>query len=287
MLIGAHLSVADGYQRTVDYALQVGAECVQIFAKSPRQWEGKPIDPEKARQFVSLRREAGIGALFTHTAYLINLSTDDDSLRTRSIVALADEIDRGRLLGATGVVTHVGNDPTGEPRGAACRAASSITSALALCHQPAGETRLLLENTAGAGRSYGSTFEQMGWVLGDLGESDRAVVGVCLDTCHAHAFGMDVQSPAGWTGVLDEIESTCGSDSLGVIHANDCKYDRGMRKDRHEWIGDGFLGYRAFSAMLCETRLDSVPVITEMPGEVPKKDEENISRLKRLRGECA
>lgn len=287
MLVGAHLSVSGGYEKTVAYALEVGAECLQVFAKSPRQWKAKPLDADKAREFVSLRAAADLGPLFTHTAYLINLSTDDESLRERSFIALADEIDRGRMLGATGVVSHVGNDPGSDPRAAACRAAASITAALALCTEPSNGVRLLLENTAGAGRSYGSSFEQMGWILDELSPSDQTLVGVCLDTCHAHAYGIDLSDSAAWTAITSEISKTCGDSALGLIHANDCKFERGSKKDRHEWIGDGFIGNEAFEAMVCAPELETVPVITEMPGDVPMKDSMNISRLKNLRAACS
>lgn len=286
MLIGAHLSVADGYAATVDYARQVGAECMQIFAKSPRQWAAKCLDPERAAELGALCETHAIGPVFTHTAYLINLSTDDEPLRKKSIAALADEIVRGAALGAAGVVTHVGNDPTCDPRAAALRSATSIEQAFEATGLETCGTRLLLENTAGAGRSYGSDFEEMGWVLSALEPGTRALVGVCLDTCHAHAYGIDLSTDRAWERLLDEIDATCGPGALGLVHANDCKFERGSRKDRHEWIGQGFLGEESFQAMLCAARLHDVPAITEMPGEPPEKDIVNIERLKQLRATC-
>jgi len=286
MLIGAHLSVAGGYRATVEYALEVGAECMQVFAKSPRQWNAKPLDPDAAAQFVSARAEAGLGPLFTHTAYLINLSTDDPELSERSSLALADELVRGALLGAAGVVTHVGNDPLDDARAAAARAGAAIERAFELAGPAARQTRLLLENTAGAGRSFGSDFTQLGWLLGELSAQTCAHVGVCLDTCHAHAFGTDLSDGPAWERLLDHIDQTCGPGSLGAVHANDCKFARGERKDRHEWIGRGFLGDEAFREMLCAARLADVPAITEMPGDVPEKELVNLGKLKELRDTC-
>ncbi len=286
MLIGAHLSVADGYAATIEYASQVGAECLQIFAKSPRQWQARPLDPDVASQLVTLRDAAGIGPVFTHTAYLINLSTDDEALREKSIIALADELSRGALLGASGVVTHVGNDPVAAPLEAARRAAAAIDASYAAASDRARGVRLLLENTAGAGRSYGSDFEQLGWILEHLEPENRQHVGVCLDTCHAHAYGIDLSTDDAWGHVLDQIDATCGAGALGLVHANDCKFERGSRKDRHEWIGRGFLGEGSFRSMLCASRLRDVPAITEMPGEIPEKDVVNIKVLKELRDTC-
>lgn len=285
MLFGAHLSVSDGYEATVDYALQVGAECIQVFAKSPRQWRGKPIDPDAAAAFAELRAQAGLGPLFTHTAYLLNLASDDPVLWQRSVDALADEMTRGRLLQASGVVLHVGADRAGDPPAAADRVARGIREAFALCGCASPETRLLLENTAGAGHTFGGAFEEMGMIHDLLGE-ERELVGVCLDTCHAHVYGHDLSSPAAWDALLGEIEAACGPGALGLIHANDCMFERGSHRDRHAWIGDGTLGEPAFAAMVRAPGASTVCVVTEMPGEVPEKDIVNIERLKALRACC-
>ncbi len=287
MRVGAHVSVSGGYPKALEYALSVGCECLQIFAKSPRQWKGSSVDPDRAAEFTRLRLEHDLGPLFIHTAYLINVSTTDELLREKSIDALADELVRGSVLSAAGVVTHLGNDPAEEPRAAAKRAATAITEAFSRSESSHPDMRLLLENTAGAGRTYGSTIEEIAWILESLPDDVRARTGVCLDTCHAHAYGFDLSSAAAWEAILDEFDDRCGPGILGVIHANDCKFERGSNKDRHEWIGDGLLGESAFEAMLCAPRLSTVPAITEMPGEVPDKDSVNIERLKMLRERCS
>ena len=286
MLFGAHISVSGGYDKAVDYAFEVGAECIQIFAKSPRQWRGPAIDATKAEHFRALCAQRGLGPVFTHTAYLINPATSDPVLREKSIVALADELVRGALLGAAGVVTHVGSDPDGDPALAARRVADAVVCAFDLAGPVAQSTRLLLENTAGAGRTFGSTFEELGAVIDATGlPADR--LGVCLDTCHAFAFGMPLDTQKGWRDVVAGIEECCGVSRLGLIHANDCMFERGSKRDRHAWIGDGLIGYAGFEAMVCVPELDGVCACVEMPGEVPVKDAENIARLKKLRSVCA
>ena len=286
MLFGAHISVAGGYERALEYAFEVGCECVQIFAKSPRQWKAAPLDPGKAAAFVSARRERGLGPLFTHTAYLINPATIDPALREKSIDALADELVRGALLGAAGVVTHIGSDMDGNPEVAARRVADVVNRAFDLAGPAAASTRLLLENTAGAGKTFGSTFEELGACIQFSGLPIENL-GVCLDTCHAFAFGMPLDTPEGWSDVVSGISDCCGATRLGLIHANDCMFDRGSKRDRHAWIGDGHIGYPGFEAMVCVPELKHVCACTEMPGEVPFKDAENIRRLKALRQECS
>lgn len=286
MLIGAHVSVAGGYMNGLDYAESIGAECIQIFAKSPRQWRGPAIDLVAGDQFAIARERRGFGPVFTHTAYLINLSTSNEELRAKSVVALADELVRARVMQADGVVTHIGNDPDGDPRAAAKRAANSIREAFERAGETIRGTRLLLENTAGAGRSFGCCFEEISDVFAQAGKGSDEL-GWCLDTCHAYAYGMPVDGPEGWDEVVSEIEATVGLERLGLVHGNDCMFERGSKRDRHAWIGDGHIGYEGFRAMVCHPGLKNVPVALEMPGEAPEKDIVNIERLKRLREECS
>jgi deoxyribonuclease IV len=285
VLFGAHISVAGGYLPALDYAMEVGCECAQIFAKSPRQWRGPALDVEKCGAFVVARQDRGFGPLFTHTAYLINLATSNDELREKSIVALADELVRGAMLDATGVVTHIGNDPEGDADAAAARVGDSVVRAFELAGEHGQRTRLLLENTAGAGRTFGSNFDELGACLSASGQPPERL-GVCLDTCHAFAYGMPLDTPEGWREVVAGVEGCCGVGRLGLIHGNDCLFERGSRRDRHAWIGDGFIGRNGFAAMVCVPELQDVCVCTEMPGEVPEKDAENIERLKELRALC-
>ncbi len=286
MLFGAHVSVAGGYLKALDYALSVGAECAQVFAKSPRQWRGPPVDRETASAFAEARQTVDFGPVFTHAAYLLNLATRDDVLWERSVDALADELARSEALEAAAVVTHVGSDVLQDPVRVADRVAHAVCRAFDRCSHVGTHARLLLENTAGAGSTFGSSFDQLGSVVARTGLGPDSL-GVCLDTCHAHAFGMALDSRPGWEGVLDSIDVRVGLDRLGLIHANDCVFPAGERRDRHAWIGDGTIGYAGFSAMLSAVGDAALPdtlcAITEMPGDPPHKDEENMRRLRCLR----
>ncbi|MDZ4180150.1 MAG: deoxyribonuclease IV [Coriobacteriia bacterium] len=285
MRIGAHVSLSKGYEEMLAYSAEVGCECVQVFAKSPRQWHGKAIDPRAAADFVRAREVVGI-PLFTHTAYLINLATPDEILGEKSVAALADELERGALYGASGVVTHLGNDPLKEMGAAATRVAQRVVEAFGRSGL-AGTVTLLLENTAGAGTGFGCCPEDLGAVFDALPAEIADSVGICIDTCHAHAYGTDLSTPAAWEAYLDAYDAACGPGRVRAIHANDCLFERGSKKDRHAWIGEGHLGTESFQAMVCVSRLDEVSVLTEMPGDVPEKDTVNIERLKVLRSGCA
>lgn len=283
MYIGAHVSVSKGLAAAVEYASSVGCSAMQVFAKSPRQWRGRPIDPRAATEFLDAADQAGIHRVFTHTAYLINPATPDEALWEKSIDALADEITRGRVLGAHGVVTHLGTHPTGESDEAAARIAAAIEEAFLRSEGGAdSHTRLLLENNAGAGTLYGCSVAAIGKVL-DACVTSRDLLGVCFDTCHAHASGIDVTDDAAWQALLDEVRQTCGPGAIKLIHANDCMFEQGSRRDRHAWIGQGTIGLEGFAAMMRQDVLSEASIITEMPGEVPKKDDVNIRLLKALR----
>ncbi len=284
MIFGAHISVAGGYEKALDYAFEVGCECAQIFAKSPRQWRGPATNPAVAETFRHARVERGFGPVFTHTAYLINLASENPELWEKSVAALADELVRGGLLGAAGVVTHVGATSEGEDA-AARRVGEGIVRAFEIGGDAARSTRLLLENTAGAGHTFGGSFEQLAEAIRQA-DMPADLLGVCFDTCHGFAFGYGLDSATGWREAVDSLVDCVGVQRLGLIHANDCMFERGSHRDRHAWIGDGFIGNDGFEAMACVPELAGVCAVIEMPGEAPIKDSENLRRLTDLRSRC-
>ena len=279
MLVGAHVGVGDGYPASIDYAESVGCEAIQVFAKSPRQWRAKRIDPDVALAFRERRAASKIAFVCTHTAYLINLGSEDDELWERSWQALADELQRAALLGADATVTHMGTNRTGDLGLGARRIADGIQRAFEAA--PAGV--LLLENTAGAGTTFGNGPDEIGAVLGLLDGSWRERLGVCLDTCHAHAAGWDLSDTDGWNGFIGGLESCCGPGRIRVVHANDSTFEAGAHRDRHAWVGEGLIGPGGFAHMFADERLANAAAIVEMSGDVPEKDVVNVSRLKELR----
>ncbi len=280
MLIGAHVGVAAGYPEALDYAVSVGCECVQIFAKSPRQWRAAPIDPGVATRFRTKREELGMRWVVTHSAYLINLGSEDDALWERSWMALADELIRATALGADGVVTHIGTNRSGDLQTGASRVAEGARRALQAADTP---VVLLLENTAGAGASFGNGPTEIGAVLTLLDDDWLERLGVCLDTCHAHAAGWDLSSPGGLDAFVSGTAACCGAGRILTVHANDCLGEAGSLRDRHAWIGEGTIGTEGFRALFEHPGLSGAAVVVEMPGEIPVKDEQNVRRLKELR----
>ena len=294
MKIGAHIPTGGNYEKMARYAQEVGCECIQIFAKSPRQWNATALPIEKRAELETARNVYDFGSVLTHTSYLINLTTTNKSLYEKSIHALADELVRGSVLNASGVNTHQGNVPDGNRPAAATRAARAIERAFVLAEDTcdslgiACDTRLILENTAGAGTTFGATVDELCEIIAQA-DVARQRLGICIDTCHGWAQGYRLDDREGWQTLIDEFIARDSLDCWHFVHANDCKFGCGAHKDRHAWIGEGEIGFEGFRALLHlgkeYSQLEHLCLCTEMPGEMPAKDIINIATLKALREE--
>jgi deoxyribonuclease IV len=259
MRIGAHMSVAGGVSKAVDRAALHGCEALQIFAKNANQWRGKPIDPGEIRRFRRRLDETGIAPTVSHASYLINLATTAPVLRDLSIAAIVDELDRAHALGLLGVVLHPGTCTGGSEDEGLRLVAEGLRAAFRA--QPRRRTMVLLEHTAGQGRTLGHRFEHLAAIIGHLDGSPR--VGVCLDTCHLVASGYDITSDAGYEQTFEAFEQVVGLDRLRVFHCNDSKRPCGSRVDRHEHIGQGCLGLDTFRRLLHDRRFSDLPALIE------------------------
>jgi deoxyribonuclease-4 len=253
------MSVAGGVSRAVERALLHGCEALQIFAKNANQWRAAPLDPAEVRVFRRLVDETGILPVVSHASYLINLATTEPVLREQSIAAFADEIDRAHALGLLGVVIHPGTCTAGTVDDALELIARAIESVVRL--HPRWKTMVLLEHTAGQGRTVGHRFEHLAAIIGHLGGSPR--VGVCLDTCHLLASGYEIGSETGYRDTFAEFERLVGVERLKAFHGNDSKKPCGSRVDRHEHIGEGCLGVEPFRWLVNDTRFAHLPILIE------------------------
>jgi len=259
MKIGAHMSVAGGVSRAVERAVLHGCEALQIFSKNASQWKGAPLDPVEIRTFRRRVEETRIAPVVAHASYLINLATTFPLLREQSIAAFIDELDRAEALGLMGVVIHPGTCTAGSEGDALRLIAEAIR--LAFKARPRKRAMVLLEHTAGQGRTVGHRFEHLATILEHLDGSPR--VGVCLDTCHLVASGYDVVSETGYWETFDAFDRTVGLARVKVFHGNDSKKPCGSRVDRHEHIGEGCLGLEPFRRLINDERFDGVPMLIE------------------------
>ena len=287
--IGAHMSIAGGVSKAVDRAVAHGCEALQIFTKNASQWRGKPLDRGEISLFRRRVEETGITPVVSHASYLINLATTFPVLREQSLAAFADELDRADALGLLGVVIHPGTCTAGAEADALRLIAEGIRHAFRA--RPRRKTMVLLEHTAGQGRTLGHRFEHLAAIIGHLNGSPR--VGVCLDTCHLVAAGYDIVSDSGYQETFEAFDRVVGLDRLRAFHANDSKKPCGSRVDRHEHIGMGCLGLDPFARILADTRFDGLPMLieteksrgAEKAGTIMTDpfDVKNLGTLRRLR----
>jgi len=286
------MSVAGGVANAVDRAEIHGCEALQIFSKNANRWLAKPLDGKEVRRFRRRVEETGITPVVSHASYLINLATAIPGLRAQSIAALEDELDRAHALGLLGVVLHPGTCTSGSEDDAISLVAGAIRTAFKA--RPRRKTMIILEHTAGQGRTLGHRFEQLAAVIERVDGSPQ--VGVCLDTCHLAASGYDIVSESGYARTFADFDRLIGFDRLRVVHANDSKRPCGSRIDRHEHIGQGCLGLEPFRRILHDRRFAGRPMLIETeksPGTERTKivedplDAKNLLLLKRLRLEEA
>jgi deoxyribonuclease-4 len=273
------MSAAGGLVRAVERAVAAGCRTLQVFTKNSNQWGGKPLVAAEASAFRAAASAAGLAPLVSHSAYLINLASPDPLVRTRSVEALVDEVERCDANGIPYLVLHPGSHGGDGEETGLDRIARGLDEAAA--RTPSSATTVLLETAAGQGACLGHDFGHLRAILARAGSRSR--LALCFDTCHVHAAGYDVVSKDGWKKTLDELDASCGLGLVKVIHANDSKKERGGRVDRHERIGHGAIGEKGFANLMTEPAFEKVPKILETPkDEDGKWDREGLAALRRL-----
>jgi deoxyribonuclease-4 len=280
MLIGAHVSAAGGSNKAVARAEEIGAECFQIFASSPRMWSAKPIADAVAEKYQAEMKRAGMGPTVLHGKYLIALGTADPELLVKSEVALQADIAAANKLGALGVIFHPASHRGQGFEAVVDQFAASVRKIL---DSEPGDSLLMLETSAGAGDHIGSSFAELGTLIKAIG-NDR--VAVCLDTQHVWAAGYDITAVDTLSAAMDEFDKEIGIDLLRSVHANDSMRELGSSVDRHENIGDGLIGSAGFTTLMSNPAFKHVPFYLEVPGTGKSgPDKPNIDRLKVIRSQ--
>ena len=277
MLFGAHVSSAGGIYEAVGRATELGCRSLQVFPQSPRVWKPAVHPEESLARFRELASEAGGMVAVCHAPYLINLAGTDELTVERSEAVLAQALRTGRGLGALAVIVHLGSHLGSGFEAGLERADPVLRRVLEL----AGDgTWLLLENTAGAGGTMGRTIAELATVIDRCGA--HPWLGVCLDTAHLYASGIDVGDVAAVEEMLDELDATIGLGRLKALHINDSQLELGSNRDRHANIGEGLIGER-MSAFLGRPRLQELPAVLETPGHDGKgADAQCMQALERL-----
>jgi deoxyribonuclease-4 len=281
MLLGAHESVAGGAFHAIARGKADGCEAIQIFARPSAQWRAKPLAPEEVSLFRSEHATVG-WPVMSHASYLINLSAGDPVILDKSRDALAEEMLRAEELGLDFVVLHPGAHLGAGAQAGIEAAADSLSD---LYDRTRGvRVRLLLEITAGQGTCLGCRFEEMEAILARA--RGGHTIGICFDTCHAHASGHDLSTEEGYDRVFGHFERVIGLERLLAFHLNDSKTPVGSHVDRHAEIGDGYLGLLPFWRLVNDVRFAATPAVLETPSgpdQLPSFAR-NLARLRALIG---
>jgi deoxyribonuclease IV len=263
MLLGAHESAAGGCPRVFERCARDAAEAVQLWTRSSRQWASRPLEAPEIAEFRSLHQayaEPKIPSA-AHASYLINLATEKLEIWRRSVATLLEECERAEQLGIAQVIFHPGAARGSSEQVALANVARGIREVCAALPRRA-RVRLLVEITAGQGSSVGCSFAQLGAILE---RADLARVGVCLDTQHMWAAGIDWTSEQGYVQTFEAFERLVGLKHLEAFHLNDSKKPFGSRVDRHAVIGEGLIGLPAFARLVRDPRFARLPGYLETP----------------------
>lgn len=283
MKIGCHVSIAGGIWNAPANASALGCEVFQIFTRSPQGGPAPKIDAEVVKKFKEEMTKHGQKDCYIHAPYYINFASVQQKTREASVRVVREELERGSLIGAKYLMTHLGSSTSLTARSSkdnvrdeALKLVASGVQAIMKDYK--GSTQFLLEISAGAGNIIGDTFEEFEQIFRYIDISRYPNVGVCLDSAHMFASGYDIKTKDGFDSTVKIIKETVGLDRIKLIHANDSKVGLNEHKDRHDHIGDGKIGVEGFKNLM--DVFSEVDFICETK---PDKVAEDISKLKSLR----
>ena len=282
MHIGAHVKTSGGVDKAVDRGLEIGAECIQIFAASPRMWRVPTIKDKPLQAYHEKMAESGLGPTIVHAKYLTALGSPNPELVEKSRKSLSEELAQTERLGALGLVFHPASH-----RGAGLETVFDqfVEGVHEVLENAPGDALLMLETSAGSGDHIGSKFSELGSLIKAI---DHPRVATCFDTQHVWAAGYDIVSEAGLNETMEEFDAEIGLENLRSVHANDSMRDRGSSVDRHDNIGEGLIGKEGFLNILGHPAFADVPFYLEVPGfEKDGPDKPNVDLLKSIRDEAS
>ena len=258
-------------------AHDLGCETFQCFTRSPQGGPAPELTPAIVSDFKSQMSDFGFKTFYIHTPYYINFASLEPRIRHSSIKVVREELERGSLLGAGYVMSHLGSH-TGQTID---EGIARVTDAVAqILDGYSGTTGLLLEISAGAGNVIGDTFEEVGKILKQV-KKLKGFGGVCFDTCHAFSSGYDFRTKEGARKILEEFDKKIGLEFLKLAHINDSKFDLNGKRDRHEHIGDGFIGREGIASILDTPEFRRIDWLLETDDNGREKD---IEILRKIRG---
>ncbi|MEK7149252.1 MAG: deoxyribonuclease IV [Patescibacteria group bacterium] len=276
--IGGHVGVAGGLKNGIARAVEIGANTIQIFGSSPRQWSVPGHSKKNIEEFQIEAKKHGIFPIYLHASYLVNLASPDPVMRKKSEASLKSQLQLTNDIGADGLIFHIGSGKE-MPRADAIKVVVEALSRV--IKSVKGPADLIIENSAGGGQKVGSSIEEIGNVIKKVGHPK---IKVCFDTAHAFEAGIiEEYTPGNIKKLLKDFEKYIGLSRLVALHVNDSKTAFNSHHDRHENLGEGYLGISAFKNLMKEPSLAKVAWILEVPGfDGEGPDRKNIKILHSL-----
>lgn len=258
--IGCHLSASKGFENMGKVAISIGANTFQFFTRNPRGGKAKAIDIKDVETFLKLAKENNFSKILAHAPYTLNACSADEGIRKFAFDMMKDDLERMEYVPNNLYNFHPGSHvKQGVEVGI-----DYIVDLLNRVLKKEQTTTVLLETMAGKGTEVGRRFEEIAEIISRVDLKEH--LGVCLDTCHVHDAGYDIVNNL--DSVLDEFDKIIGLDRLKAIHLNDSKNPFESHKDRHEKIGEGFIGIDAIKNIINNPRLKGIPFFLETPNEL-------------------
>ena len=259
--IGCHLTISKGFSAMGRQAVELGANPAQFFTRNPRGGKAKDIDPADIQGLRDTMAQHGFGPLIAHAPYTINPCAQKPETLEFARITMADDLRRLEYLPGTLYNFHPGSHVGQGPEAAVEKIAQTLNQVLF----PGMQTTVLLETMAGKGTEMGRSFEELRAIMDRVDHAEY--LGICLDTCHVSDAGYDIIGDL--DGVLSEFDRIIGLSRLKALHLNDSMNPPGSHKDRHQKLGQGFLGLECFRHIMEHPVLKPLPKVLETPNELP------------------
>ncbi|MDD3625926.1 MAG: deoxyribonuclease IV [bacterium] len=269
---GFHMSISNGLLEAVNDTAAMGCTSMQIFSRNPRSWKKKRFKKELLIEFRNKLKKNDISPLVIHSIYLINACSDDLEIYRKSRQLLLEEARNTERLNGDFLVLHPGSCKIKQKGIKRLASALDIASSIL-----SGNKKILIENVAGGGHQIGKNFEEMKMILDKVKNPDK--IGFCIDTCHLFAYGFNLRIRMNVMSMFSEINETIGLDKINLIHLNDSKFDLSLKRDQHEHLGDGFIGFQGLKNFLNSGFVKGIPIIMETPKDNPDSDKKNLQTL--------
>ena len=283
MLVGYHVSTAGGLYKAIGEAETIGCNAIQIFVGSPQVWQTPEVDLANVKKYKDALAKSKVEKVLVHAAYLPNPASHKETLRRVSLKKMKEEIRLAYAINADGYNFHCGSNQNSNEEGV--KLTTETLNRLAELSDAKYSIPLIIENDAGAGHRIGDTIEELAQIWRGIKNKKR--FGFCLDTCHLFVSGIDLRTKKDVDTLVNKFDKLIGLDHLKFIHVNDALFELGSKKDRHQLIGQGYIGPEGFKALFHHPKLKHLPFIMETPygndskGAIPSRIKE-LKYVKKL-----